>query len=296
MIDLEWLRTFNAIIECGSLTEASKKLNMTQPGVSKHLSALENHIGKRLFNSTTRKIVATAYAVFLFSQTSQAIKTLEKVEYYSSKHSAKKRFSASIACRNDFYKRYLKNSIYTYDMYINIQFGNDKELIALLENDNVQIVLGLEKYDKTSHKLSLINTDAFILVSSCKSKRAEDLESLQEISKWLMKQIWYVFDHELQDVNRYWNLNFKKQSKLIARYVLPSYLDILESLIHNEGFAILPADICKDALNRGTLINPFQQLKPFYKKNFLSTKLKNKYSDDLNQFKQNILNDINKIS
>ena len=40
MINLEWLRTFSAIYECKNITEASKKLNMTQPGVSKHLSAL----------------------------------------------------------------------------------------------------------------------------------------------------------------------------------------------------------------------------------------------------------------
>ncbi len=46
MINLEWLRTFSAIYECKNITEASKKLNMTQPGVSKHLAALENHIGK----------------------------------------------------------------------------------------------------------------------------------------------------------------------------------------------------------------------------------------------------------
>ena len=68
MINLEWLRTFISIYECNNLTEASKKLNMTQPGVSKHLAALESHIGKKLFDRTTRKLVPTEYGDFLYSQ------------------------------------------------------------------------------------------------------------------------------------------------------------------------------------------------------------------------------------
>jgi len=50
---------FVAIIECGSFSAAAKKLNMTKSAVSKRVSVLENNIGVRLFNRTTRKLSLT---------------------------------------------------------------------------------------------------------------------------------------------------------------------------------------------------------------------------------------------
>ena len=52
MVDLEWYRTFKAIYECKSISEAAKRLYITQPGASKHLKALESQIGKKLFIRT----------------------------------------------------------------------------------------------------------------------------------------------------------------------------------------------------------------------------------------------------
>jgi len=68
MINFEWYRTFKTIYECDSISEASKKLFMTQPGVSKQLSALEGRIRKKLFVRTARKTIPTEYGKFLYTQ------------------------------------------------------------------------------------------------------------------------------------------------------------------------------------------------------------------------------------
>ena len=107
MINLEWFRTFSTIYECKNITEASKKLNMTQPGVSKHLASLEHHIGKKLFDRTTRKLTPTEYGTFLYSQVANPLKELEKVEYYSNQRAKKIRSSITIGCTSDFYKKEL---------------------------------------------------------------------------------------------------------------------------------------------------------------------------------------------
>lgn len=49
MINLEWYRSFKAVFENGTLTKASQVLFSSQPGVSVHLNALENYVGKKLF-------------------------------------------------------------------------------------------------------------------------------------------------------------------------------------------------------------------------------------------------------
>ncbi|MBU7570082.1 MAG: LysR family transcriptional regulator, partial [Flavobacterium sp.] len=43
MVNLEWYRTFKAVYKSGTLTGAAEVLFISQPGVSLHLSSLENY-------------------------------------------------------------------------------------------------------------------------------------------------------------------------------------------------------------------------------------------------------------
>ena len=51
MVNLEWYRTFKAVYKSGTLTGAAEVLFISQPGVSLHLSSLENYVGYKLFKS-----------------------------------------------------------------------------------------------------------------------------------------------------------------------------------------------------------------------------------------------------
>lgn len=50
---------FVAVIECGSFSAAASRLGMTKSAVSKRISVLEDSLGVRLFNRTTRKLTVT---------------------------------------------------------------------------------------------------------------------------------------------------------------------------------------------------------------------------------------------
>lgn len=50
---------FVAVIETGSFSAAAEKLTMTKSGVSKRISSLEDSLGVRLFNRSTRKMTLT---------------------------------------------------------------------------------------------------------------------------------------------------------------------------------------------------------------------------------------------
>lgn len=53
------MRVFTRIVETGSFTRASDTTGLTTPRVSALLSALEQHLGCRLLNRTTRRIALT---------------------------------------------------------------------------------------------------------------------------------------------------------------------------------------------------------------------------------------------
>ncbi len=276
MINLEWLRTFKAIYECNTITEASGKLNMTQPGVSKHLSALESHIGKELFERTTRKLIATEYGKFLYTQITNPLRELEKVERYSGKRTKKARSAITIGCTTDFFKTKLRHVIYNFDMYIVTQFGNENELIEALESEKVQLLAGIKEYPDYNHQFIEATNEELVLICSKNTELPSyNHENKAELIKWLQKKTWFVFDNDQKDIKMFWEANFKTLPKIVPRYILPSYIDIIEAIKLTNGFSIIPKHLCQKALDKNLIKMPLGQLKTVEQKLFFTYKAKN---------------------
>ncbi|MEQ1865361.1 MAG: LysR family transcriptional regulator, partial [Micropepsaceae bacterium] len=53
------LQAFVAVADAGSFTKAGEKLRISPPAVTRTISSLEDRIGARLFNRTTRSLSLT---------------------------------------------------------------------------------------------------------------------------------------------------------------------------------------------------------------------------------------------
>ncbi|STT04342.1 LysR family transcriptional regulator [Klebsiella pneumoniae] len=58
-IPWEWYRTFLAVLQEGSLSGASRTLNITQPTAGRHIAGLENALGQALFTRSQTGLLAT---------------------------------------------------------------------------------------------------------------------------------------------------------------------------------------------------------------------------------------------
>lgn len=291
MINLEWLRTFSAIYECNNITEASKKLNMTQPGVSKHLSALEGHVGKKLFDRTTRKLAPTEYGKFLYSQINNPLQQLEKVEYYSGQRTKKARSAITIGCTEDFFRKELIHKIYSFDMYIVTHFGNEKELVEALEMDKIQLLAGIKKHSSYDHQFTFIKNEELELICSGSVDIPEGIEKNDSQSiKWLQKQIWFTYDNDQADIKKFWENNFNTDPKIIPRYILPSYIDIVEVLKSNCGFSVVPKHFCEEAIKDNLIRVPVKFSGITEQKLFYSYKLKNSNLKEISKFMEEMKN------
>lgn len=76
-MDLASLNTFIAIAELGSFSLAGEKLHITQPAVSKRLSALEEALGARLFDRLGREVRMTQAGAALLPRAYRIINELE---------------------------------------------------------------------------------------------------------------------------------------------------------------------------------------------------------------------------
>lgn len=67
-IDWDGFRYFIAAAETGSLTAAAKKLGSNQPTVGRHINALEDALGTKLFQRTVKGLILTEEGEYVFEQ------------------------------------------------------------------------------------------------------------------------------------------------------------------------------------------------------------------------------------
>jgi len=77
--NLKSLECFRTIIDTGSVTAAGKRLNLTQPAVSRLLGLLESRIGVALFNRRNGRLVPTDEAMMLYKEVDIALQSIERV-------------------------------------------------------------------------------------------------------------------------------------------------------------------------------------------------------------------------
>lgn len=78
--NLNRLLVFHTAAELQSFTRASEKLNLTQPGISKHIRALEERCGVKLFDRLGKRIVLTQAGEILYETTKSIFSLIQEAE------------------------------------------------------------------------------------------------------------------------------------------------------------------------------------------------------------------------
>lgn len=73
-------RVFAAVIEAGGFTPAARRLGLSRAAASKHVLQLEERLGARLLNRTTRRVSATAAGRMFYEQCRRILADLEEAE------------------------------------------------------------------------------------------------------------------------------------------------------------------------------------------------------------------------
>ncbi|CAI8694890.1 LysR family transcriptional regulator [Burkholderia pyrrocinia] len=79
-IDLNQLVVFVRVIQAGSLSEAARRMDLPKSTVSRKISDLEERVGERLIQRTTRKLSLTEAGRVLFERVGPAMSDIEEAE------------------------------------------------------------------------------------------------------------------------------------------------------------------------------------------------------------------------
>lgn len=74
------LTVFGRVVECGGFSAAARRLNMSVTMVSNHVQALEDRLGARLLNRTTRKISLTEIGKVYYERSTQILADLDDAD------------------------------------------------------------------------------------------------------------------------------------------------------------------------------------------------------------------------
>ena len=81
-------RVFVRVAESGSFSSVARELGVTQPAVSRQISALETHLGARLLQRTTRSLALTSDGQDLVGHARAVLEAVERAEGAVGRHHA----------------------------------------------------------------------------------------------------------------------------------------------------------------------------------------------------------------
>ena len=78
--DISDLRLFVRMVTAGSLSETARRLHSSLPAMSRRLSAMENRLGARLIDRSTRRFVLTEEGTLLFERSLGILHDIDQIE------------------------------------------------------------------------------------------------------------------------------------------------------------------------------------------------------------------------
>lgn len=258
MVNLEWYRTFKAIYEKGTLTAAAEALFISQPGVSLHLSSLENYVGAKLFDRVAKKMVPTERGKVLYNGIIEPLLKLEEIEELIHKSTKEDIPTISIGMCFETFQHILEKYLHTLNFNVISSFSDYQDLLKKLEKGIVDIVITPHKTEIKGIKYLPIGKEMIVLIGSKEiDKQAFNsvlkTKDKSNILQFFKGEKWYGASSDNEHFKRFWQVNFNSLPDFRANYIVPNFKSIINSLCIGSGLAIVPDFLCKKEVEEGKL-------------------------------------------
>ena len=111
---LTGMRTFAAVVATGSFTGAAERLGISRALTSKYVGQLEEHLGVRLLNRTTRRLNVTEVGQTCYRRCRQLLEEMDELEAAVRLQQAAPRGRLRVAAPTNFGERYLTRAVADY--------------------------------------------------------------------------------------------------------------------------------------------------------------------------------------
>lgn len=167
---LPFLKSFMLVVENESFALAAKKLGMTKPAISKHISKLETIVGLQLLIRTTRRMSLTDAGAQFYEQCKQILKEIEEAQDILSEIHKEPKGRLKVVCARYFAKKYLIPHLDKFlRAYPSITLDLElAERMPDLEKEGVDIVIGMSQSAEGNTIQKRIMTTRYMFTASPK--------------------------------------------------------------------------------------------------------------------------------
>lgn len=258
MVNLEWYRSFKAIYKTGTLTGAAQELLISQPNVSQHLSALESHVGKQLFERKPRKMIPTDYGKLFYTQIIEAMEKLEQVESQFRYTRTSEIPLTCIGTSKEFFYSVMSPKINDTVANLVFEFGPVNELMEKLLKGRLYFVVTTVCLNESGIVYEPLFKEDFSLIAArgFNTKKLDDYVVKGEtdnVERFLNEQEWYAYSSDLDIVRRFWLDNFQKRPTIKPRFIIPDYNALLKSVSHGKGITVAGSLLTADLIQQHQL-------------------------------------------
>jgi DNA-binding transcriptional LysR family regulator len=286
MVNLEWYRTFKAVYKTGTLTSAAEVLFISQPGVSLHLSSLENYVGYKLFDRTGRKMVPTEKGKVLYNFIIEALTKLEEAEKNFQRSTEKHTPTISVGMCFETFQITLEQYISSLPFNVIIQFGEYPEMVENLEKGILDLIITPQMVVKNTIEYQAFSSETIVLVGgseidNLEFNSIEKNENIAETELWLKKQKWYGTTGDMEHLRRFWQLNFNKYPDFRPNYIVPNLNSIIRCLSSGKGLAVMPDFLCRKEIDNGSIKLIWEGKNPLTNILYFATRKKTMYQEEI---------------
>jgi DNA-binding transcriptional LysR family regulator len=286
MVNLEWYRTFKAVYKTGTLTSAAEVLFISQPGVSLHLSSLENYVGYKLFDRTGRKMVPTEKGKVLYNFIIEALTKLEEAEKNFQRSTEKHTPTISVGMCFETFQITLEQYISTLPFNVIIQFGEYPEMVENLEFGILDLIITPQMVVKNTIEYQEFSSETIVLVGGNEiDTKAFNIvvknNNPQELEIWLKQQKWYGTTGDMEHLRRFWQLNFNKYPDFRPNYIVPNLNSIIRCLSSGKGLAVMPDFLCRKEIENDQIKLIWEGKTPLKNILYFATRKKTMYEEEI---------------
>lgn len=248
-------RVFLAVVGEGSFAAAADRLELSRAVVSKHVKYLEEHIGTRLLERTTRRVALTELGRVFYERAKRAVDDLDEAILEAGQATAVPRGKIRVTSALSFGLRHLSHAISEFlDRYptVNIELDLSDRLIDIGE-EGFDLAIRIGALDQSSLIARKLATTRLVV---CASPHYLKQRGVPKTPQQLRKHNCLTYSYNPQPKNWAFKRVGVEETVQVDGCVQVNNGDLLQQLaLDGHGLVLLPTFLVGADLEAGRLVH-----------------------------------------
>ncbi len=256
MARLDSLVIFTTVVKANNFTNAAHALGLTPSAVSKQISLLEDRLGVRLLNRTTRSVSPTEAGQLFFNRCNRILEDLEEAEHMVKDLDTSPKGTLKLTATPTFGRSMLMKIFSEFlHEYPEVNFDlvlADKSLDLVREGIDLSIHLG-SLQDSRLVARPVAKQNVIMVATKKYIERHGEPKSLQDLNNHHMLMVSGIDYAEPR-----WIKRFIKEANLQdkeRRFMVNDLDTMCEACTHDMGVAALPTYMVQSELDSGKMVH-----------------------------------------